>query len=403
MAMATNGQRVSFKYGLKSNFNTPTFVKDENTVYFVTENENSSYGDIYVGSRCFTGITVTFNGSGPFIVGVSPTAHSIVFTRGNAVYGTPEAGSQDVDISSAISDALSAYVKTVQGSGAITIGGTTATPIVGLTFDERQDHKGNVTFSQSTNGLIGNVNVADLDIPEAGIQGVTSGDKFLVAQGNGVGANITITYSTPNHAIYLWGNNTASPVAEIDTNDFIKDGMLSTASYTNGFITLEFNTDGPTVPIEINVSDLIDIYTAAENGGLTVTENAFSIDNSVTPNTTGLNNNGVTLNFGTTTNVQTIKYNAKGLITGAGTYSVTLPSLPSFASPTGSIGGENKILGNASLGSNGLTGTIVYDVISSITVSPSFTQIPNAVALYNVVDEAALCWEIFTATPSVTD
>ena len=403
MAMATNGQRVSFKYGLKSNFNTPTFVKDENTVYFVTENENSSYGDIYVGSRCFTGITVTFNGSGPFIVGVSPTAHSIVFTRGNAVYGTPEAGSQDVDISSAISDALSAYVKTVQGSGAITIGGTTATPIVGLTFDERNGHKGNVTFSQSTNGLVGNVSVADLDIPEAGIQGVTSGDKFLVAQGNGIGASINITYDSEDQAIYLWGTDTVSPVAAIDTTDFVKDGMLSSASYANGTITLVFNTDGPTTPIEIDVSDLVDVYTAADGGGLTVTANAFAINNSVTPNTTGLNTDGITLNYGTTTTVQTIKYNGKGLITGADTYNVTLPSLPNFASPTGSIGGENKILGNASLGSGGLTGTIVYDVISDFTGSPTVTQIPNAIALYNVVDEAALCWEVFTATPSVTD
>ena len=397
--MAINNENVLFKYGLKANFQTLD-PKDQNSIYFVADAQGASHGDLYVGSTCFSGAKVQISGSGKFVVGASydEANRALTLTLGDAVYGTGTGGIKSA-VDAALQEALADYVEGVAAAegSAISVDNTDAqNPVVGLNLD----NSGNVKLSQSASGLKANINVADLDIPEAGIQGVLTGDEFLYVDGSGVGSNIDLRYDSAAKQIQLWGNSTVSPVATIDATSFIKDGMVSSASYANGIISLTFNSDGPSEPIEIDVSDLVNTYEVAQNGGLVLDGNAFSIDNTVTPSAGVNKDNGVDLQFGQSTTVQTIKYNDKGLITGAETFQMTLPSLPSFAAPTGSVGGTGKLVSAASLSAEGLTGS-TYDVVSSVDSSSTGNQIPSAAAVYNQIQSALPKWEVFEgATPT---
>lgn len=66
-------------------------------------------------------------------------------------------------------------------------------------------------------------------------------------------------------------------------------------------------------------------YTAGT--GLTLASGAFSIKNMVTANTSGVNTDK-TLAWGTATTLNTVKYDANGLITGTTTYKLTMPANP---------------------------------------------------------------------------
>lgn len=73
-------------------------------------------------------------------------------------------------------------------------------------------------------------------------------------------------------------------ISRIDATDFIKDGMLDSATLVvnptgqaNGtYLHLVFNTDAGKTPIFINVTSLIDIYTGGE--GITVTGKEIALD-----------------------------------------------------------------------------------------------------------------------------
>lgn len=105
------------------------------------------------------------------------------------------------------------------------------------------------------------------------------------ASSDGIG----ITYDPDAKKIYLAGGNGAS--AEVDCADFIKDGMLSDAAYvvSSHQIVLTFNTESGADPISVDVGDLVDTYTAAENADvvqLAVSGNQFSasiVSGSITP------------------------------------------------------------------------------------------------------------------------
>lgn len=387
--MATTGNNILFKYGLKSSFDSLS-PKDQDTIYFVQDGENASTGDLYVGGVKFGGMNVQTSGSGDFVVGVAQSGHTITFTLGNATYG----GS----LKTVIDQVLADYVQSVSGASAIEIDNTDAqNPIVKLKINTT--NPGNVSLTQDSDGLKATVN-----IPEAGIAGVSGNDQFLEVNGGLLESNINIEYDNGN--ILLWGTNTSSPVAAIDLADAVedalpdavKDGMISSASYDPAThkITLVFNADGPTTPVEIDVADLVDTYTGAN--GITVTAgNQIQINNTVTSGT--VNEGTVTLAFGTTTAVKTAQYNTPGLITGTTTFDIALPSLPSFASPTGSVGSTSQLVMAAQLDDQGLSGLAV-NIASSVTANSN--EIPTAGAVYNAIDAAAIKWETFDPTPTVT-
>lgn len=164
-----------------------------------------------------------------------------------------------------------------KGVGAITVDDNG----VALKIAETQ---GNVTLAQSEAGLTANV-----AIPEAQVTGVKTDDPVLSLTEKKLSATLGLSYDSENKKIKLTGINKAE-IASIDATDFIKDGMLKSASFTGSAgeggqhkncIKLVFNSDGPADPIYIDVSSLVDTYTAKAGSGLTLNDHEFGIDNSV--------------------------------------------------------------------------------------------------------------------------
>lgn len=164
-----------------------------------------------------------------------------------------------------------------KGVGAITVDDNG----VALKIAETQ---GNVTLAQSAAGLTANV-----VIPDAQVTGVKADDPVLSLTDKKLSATLGLSYDGENKKIKLTGINKAE-IASIDATDFIKDGMLKSASFTGAAgesgqhkncIKLVFNSDGPADPIYIDVSSLVDTYTAKAGSGLTLNDHEFGIDTSV--------------------------------------------------------------------------------------------------------------------------
>lgn len=146
--------------------------------------------------------------------------------------------------------------------------------------------QGNVTLAQSEAGLTANV-----VIPDAQVAGVKAGDSVLALEGTSLTSTLGLSYDSVNKKIKLTGID-KKEVASIDATNFIKDGMLKSASFIgeNGEgetgehknnIKLVFNQDGPADPVYIDVSSLVDTYTAKSGSGLTLNDHEFGIDTSV--------------------------------------------------------------------------------------------------------------------------
>lgn len=123
-------------------------------------------------------------------------------------------------------------------------------------------------------------------IPEATVTGVKADDKFLSLTNKLVGAEVSIAYDDVDKKIYLYGKDKtkANAVSSIDCKDFIKDGMLSNAELVTNpegqkagtYIKLTWNTDGSKEPMYIDVTSLIDVYTAGN--GLSLKGHEFSVN-----------------------------------------------------------------------------------------------------------------------------
>lgn len=137
--------------------------------------------------------------------------------------------------------------------------------------------QGNVTLAQTTAGLTANV-----AIPDAAVTGVKAKDRVLALEGTSLTSTLGLSYDSANKKIKLTGIG-KEEVASIDATDFIKDGMLDAATFDpkTKKITLTFNTASGKDPIEIDVSSLVDTYTAKAGSGLTLTDHEFGIDTSV--------------------------------------------------------------------------------------------------------------------------
>lgn len=106
---------------------------------------------------------------------------------------------------------------------------------------------------------------------------LTDSEKILAKGADGLTATVAMSYDKEAKKIFLTGKNNAA-ISEIDTTDFVKDGMLESAELvvdpegqTEGtYIKLVWNTDGEKDEMFINVTSLIDIYT--EGNGITVSD-----------------------------------------------------------------------------------------------------------------------------------
>ncbi len=147
--------------------------------------------------------------------------------------------------------------------------------------------------------------VVDITIPAATVTGVKSGENILGLDGTELTSTLTLNYDSSSSKIQLKGKEGAL-VSEIDATDFIKDGMLdsasvhtrkttsSTANWTptlpsgvteptgwtesndGTYIVLVWNTDSGKSTTFVNATSLIDVYTAGT--GLTLNDHEFSLN-----------------------------------------------------------------------------------------------------------------------------
>lgn len=106
---------------------------------------------------------------------------------------------------------------------------------------------------------------------------LVDGEHILSQTAAGLKTTLDLTYDSDAKEIRLWGISDETPIATVSAADFIKDGMLAGAEYvelTEGqvegqtagkYIHLTFNTDAGKDEIYVNVTALVDTYTAKAN------------------------------------------------------------------------------------------------------------------------------------------
>lgn len=173
---------------------------------------------------------------------------------------------------------VDAKVKSVVGTD--TVVATTTEHAVSVSL--KTSDKGNVKFTQDTDGLSANVT-----IPAATVTGVKEGDKVLALDGTELTSTISLSIDAAagkdgKKYIRLKGIDGAD-LGKIDTADFVKDGMLQNAEYSTDThkITLTFNTDAGKEAIELDLKDLVNVYKAG-NGLDLATDGTFSINTDIT-------------------------------------------------------------------------------------------------------------------------
>ena len=207
---------------------------------------------------------------------VDGVSKSIIKGLGTAAYHSEDdfysatdgaAAAAAAEAAKAAADSKVASVAATAGS-AIEVTGTAIAPTVGLKLDKTP---GNVTLSQSAAGL-----KASVKIPAATITGVATDDKVLGLNGTLLSSTLNLKYDSTTKKIQLLGIKNAV-IAEVDASDFIKDGMVNTVSFdpSSKSLNITFNTDSGRETITVDLSSLVDTYTAGN--GITIDKNAVSI------------------------------------------------------------------------------------------------------------------------------
>lgn len=207
---------------------------------------------------------------------VDGVSKSIIKGLGTAAYRSEDAfysatdGAAAAAAAEAAKKAAESKVASVTATtgSAIEVTGTVTAPTVGLKLDKAS---GNVTLSQSAAGL-----KASVQIPAATVTGVATGDKVLGLNGTLLSSTLNLKYNSTTKKIQLLGIKNAV-IAEVDASDFIKDGMVNTVSFDpkSKALTITFNTDSGKETITVDLSSLVDTYTAGN--GIAIDKNAVSI------------------------------------------------------------------------------------------------------------------------------
>ena len=149
-----------------------------------------------------------------------------------------------------------------------------------VTLSLATSDKGNVKFTQDTDGLSANVT-----IPAATVTGVAADDKVLSLTDKLVSATIGLDYGNATtealankKAIKLVGKE-GVVISEIDASAFIKDGMIQSVEFDaqTKHVTITFNTDAGREAIDVDLSTLVDTYKAGTGLSL-ATDGTFSVN-----------------------------------------------------------------------------------------------------------------------------
>ena len=149
-----------------------------------------------------------------------------------------------------------------------------------VTLSLATSDKGNVKFTQDTDGLSANVT-----IPAATVTGVAADDKVLSLTNKLVSATVGLGYGDATtealngkKAIKLLGKD-GVVISEIDASAFIKDGMIQSVAFDTKtkHVTITFNTDAGREAIDVDLSTLVDTYKAGTGLSL-ATDGTFSVN-----------------------------------------------------------------------------------------------------------------------------
>ena len=149
-----------------------------------------------------------------------------------------------------------------------------------VTLSLATSNKGNVKFTQDADGLSANVT-----IPAATVTGVAANDKVLSLTNKLVSATVGLDYGDATtealngkKAIKLVGKE-GVVISEIDASAFIKDGMIQSVLFDTKtkHVTITFNTDAGSQPIDVDLSTLVDTYKAGTGLSL-ANDGTFSVN-----------------------------------------------------------------------------------------------------------------------------
>ena len=277
-------------------------VQDSDKYLGVTSAQTENGGTVYTLASKATAIDGAITGAvtdaKTALVGDEATADTIKHAEklaNDATAAVTREKERAEGIEAQLRTDVDAKVKSVVGTD--TVVATTTEHAVSVSL--KTSDKGNVKFTQDTDGLSANVT-----IPDATVTGVKADDKFLSLTDKLVKADVSIAYDADDKKIYLYGKDKtkANAVSSIDCKAFIKDGMLDgSALYTataetgrvtinnkeydltglianHAYIVLVWNTDAEKQAMPIDVSSLIDTYTAKLDGGLVLEDHAFSVN-----------------------------------------------------------------------------------------------------------------------------
>lgn len=164
-------------------------------------------------------------------------------------------------------------LNTSQQSSIDTINGKIPTIESGISTNAQ-----NVTnLTTTVNGHSTSIQSLQESIEGLAVKSVKEDEKVLAADENGVlSTTMSLAYDNENHKIQLKGIEGAL-VSEIDAADFIKDGMIDSVVYDSNtkIITITWNTAAGKDATTIDISHLVDTYTASN--GLELSDNAFSV------------------------------------------------------------------------------------------------------------------------------
>lgn len=178
-----------------------------------------------------------------------------------------------------VDDELAKKVDKVTDKGLSTNDYTTAekTKLSGIAANAQV----NVIESVKVNGTALEVTdkAVNVVVPAATVTGVKSGDKVLALANKELSTTLGLTYDSATKKINLTGIGSAV-IASVDATDFIKDGMVEGVSFDpeTKNLTITFNTESGKEDIEVDLSDLVDTYTAGT--GITITGNSIAVNTS---------------------------------------------------------------------------------------------------------------------------
>lgn len=132
-------------------------------------------------------------------------------------------------------------------------------------------------LTTTVNGHTEEISNIKTSINGLAVKSVSADEKVLAANESGVlSTTIKLDYDSENKKIQLKGI-ADSVVSELDATQFVKDGMLDSATYDTATkeIVLTWNTDAGKDVVKIPMGSLVDTYTAGS--GLKVESNEFSV------------------------------------------------------------------------------------------------------------------------------